>query len=1075
METQKVRNHIGFMRKAERMKPLVWLAILSFCGSCVREEIEVSTSSTGSEYEVHFTIRFSEHSSATRALNETDENEVKEIQVLAFEPDKGNFSYMSYAKKIGTPSGTDEEKYVTKLRSGNYDLMLLVNANEYIDASFPDKIAKGTSRTTVITSLQMMLTDKWVTTSGTTYRPIPMWGMKENVSVSKSTDLSGENSFDVTRALAKINVLVDLEEGHVGTFELTSVMYYNRRTKGQLIPNNWDATATYVQEPSLVTGDEAAKTALRYDGNEITENKNCINEIYVLEAPRGSRDDHPAYPCLVIGGKYNDTSGYYRIDFAYREGETDTYTPILRNHTYSVIITKVDGEGFTDPDDAYNSLPVNVTADIIDWNPQAIGDIYFDGQHYLSIEKGRYEFSWKALTRATFENLVKIKTDYPGGWKYIGVEYDNNERDWLTFVGGDKGGQNEDSERWISLYANSTKQVRTATITIAVGRIRGKIIVTQEPAPDAQLIIRDKDGNIVNNDAVITYQSDNWDIQECEYTLEWAPANALITVGLRNLNTTGYSPMEFADDSNMLRNGEVITFPTGEYTFGFSIAPFDTSVLKQKGETNLSIKSGIHYTFTLGEGQGAINQNFTVVNELLDVQATKLGGCKQGRLYGFEVTYNTPWELYLDGQYKILDSRTLSDLPSEGGIDGQTGKRTIYFRMEVEKDYDGEQVAFSFVKPGTGKTNMFDKVNVESHYNYPNSYMVGTNSSFSFEVIKAYYMWESNHIGKPLGKGELGLKVLWADQLVLSSIHLEENTEFPERSLIKGSTSGITGNALVALTLDDEVVWSWHIWVVDYSPDESPKYYYNSGIITTLMDRNLGAWHGGLGDERAYGLYYQWGRKDPFPGPSAVNGRGEIGNGGNVGLQIDDRNYYVEAREAPSSDNLIESIRNPHLFYLSSTFPYDWYTHNTANQNSALWHDSDQLKSDFDPCPDGWRTGSCFRVNKQYYYTWAFIPYGESEYGWNYAGYLNIGMYPRAGYLRGDNGHYDLTKEECWLWYGTYSNQDTGGLVEGHESLIDRTFVNAKPESVRAREGSNRANGVPIRCERDEKNYWYQD
>lgn len=1066
------------MEKMTKTTPFVWLAMLFIYGACAREEITGTSGGGGTELDVQFTVRLPESATATRALSGTDENEVREVQLLAFEPDNGAFSYTSYAKKIASSPGVSEEIYVAKLRTGNCDLMVLVNSNAYITASFPSKIDKGTSRETVISSLQMTLADKWITTSGTNYKPIPMWGIKEDVNVNKDTDLSGDNSFDVTRALAKINVLVDLEQGHAGTFELTSVRYHNRRTKGQLIPTDWNIASTHVQQPSVVAGDAGIETALLYDGTEITDDKNCQNEIYVLEAPKGSRDAHPKYPCLVVGGKYNNTPGYYRIDFSNKENTTDPYIPILRNHTYSIIITKVDGDGFTDPDDAYKSLPVNIEADIIDWNPQTIGDIYFDGQHYLSLEKGRYELPWKALTELTPENIIKIKTDYPDGWEWLGTEYDANGSDWLTFSGGNKGLKDDESERWLELHANPTRQPRTATITIAAGRIRGKIIVTQEASPDARLIVRDKDGNEVGNNAVITYKSDNWDIQECEYTIEWIPENELVTVSLVN-PVNNYSKMEFADDSQMVKNGDLLSSATGEHTFGFNIAPFDTSAQKQQGNIDLSLKSAIQYTFTVGQGKDALTHTFIVENELLDVQAIKIGPCKQGRLYELEVAYNTPWELYLEGETSILDSRTLGDIPSEGGISGQTGRRTIRFRMEVGEEYDGKEIDFRFVKPGTAQRNIYDVVKAKSCYNFPNSYIVGTNSSFEFKVLKAYRMAESPLIGSPLKEGDMDVKLLWTDRadefIVISSLQLDKNTTNPEQSVIKGTTNAeYGGNALIALMIDGEVVWSWHIWVVDYSPNKDPSYYYNSGIMTTLMDRNLGAWFDGFDSERTYGLYYQWGRKDPFLGPSTMSGRGQLGDGGNV-THTYDGGYYMKTQSAPGGENsLAASIKNPNLFYTASAYPNDWYAHSSGSQNSDLWYDYDGLKSDFDPCPDGWRTGGCFWVGKQFYYTWAFIPKGDDPRGWDYTGYLNIGKYPKAGYLRGDNGYYDLTGEECWLWYGNHSGQDIDGTIGEHESLIDRTFVRGDSEQKRTREGRNRANGVPVRCERDERDYWYR-
>ena len=112
-----------------------------------------------------------------------------------------------------------------------------------------------------------------------------------------------------------------------------------------------------------------------------------------------------------------------------------------------------------------------------------------------------------------------------------------------------------------------------------------------------------------------------------------------------------------------------------------------------------------------------------------------------------------------------------------------------------------------------------------------------------------------------------------------------------DRIHVKSGTAN--GNALIAgYNADHEVVWSWHIWVNNDKPAELaaavPYYTFEwsgtangkNGKIDTakgrvrkgrsLMTCNLGA----ISRERnikrpanTFGCLYQWGRKDPFPGP----------------------------------------------------------------------------------------------------------------------------------------------------------------------------------------------------------------
>ena len=89
-----------------------------------------------------------------------------------------------------------------------------------------------------------------------------------------------------------------------------------------------------------------------------------------------------------------------------------------------------------------------------------------------------------------------------------------------------------------------------------------------------------------------------------------------------------------------------------------------------------------------------------------------------------------------------------------------------------------------------------------------------------------------------------------------------------------------------------EYLWSWHLWITDYAPEYTTawkegvyaypveggsvhRYPGNSSgthIWDTkyrnkyIMDRNLGAFAANSsGGRNAYGFYYQFGRKDPFP------------------------------------------------------------------------------------------------------------------------------------------------------------------------------------------------------------------
>lgn len=163
------------------------------------------------------------------------------------------------------------------------------------------------------------------------------------------------------------------------------------------------------------------------------------------------------------------------------------------------------------------------------------------------------------------------------------------------------------------------------------------------------------------------------------------------------------------------------------------------------------------------------------------------------------------------------------------------------------------------------------------------------------------------------------------------------------------------GNALIAACdAEGEILWSWHIWLTDADLGASLQ-TYAGGFV--LMDRNLGALAGrpaAESDVETFGLYYQWGRKDPFVGPdkiytsspsvSATNTcRRQLFDGS--GNAIDPFNDFPIA--VATGDGTIGSVAyataHPETF-IKGKNASDWYdgTGATADaRNNALWGNPD--------------------------------------------------------------------------------------------------------------------------------------
>jgi hypothetical protein len=166
-----------------------------------------------------------------------------------------------------------------------------------------------------------------------------------------------------------------------------------------------------------------------------------------------------------------------------------------------------------------------------------------------------------------------------------------------------------------------------------------------------------------------------------------------------------------------------------------------------------------------------------------------------------------------------------------------------------------------------------------------------------------------------------------------------------------------------------------------------------------MMDRNLGAISATPGDVGAHGLMYQWGRKDPFLGPSSISG----------GSVAKSTITWPSAVSTSSSKGTVSYVTaNPTVFIKASSSPYDWHY---SSRNHSLWTTSDKAKSMYDPCPTGWRVpdGDNFGVwAKATGNTWGFNhTYNGTKEGMNFSGKFGSAStiwYPASGYLSHSSG-----------------------------------------------------------------------
>lgn len=230
-------------------------------------------------------------------------------------------------------------------------------------------------------------------------------------------------------------------------------------------------------------------------------------------------------------------------------------------------------------------------------------------------------------------------------------------------------------------------------------------------------------------------------------------------------------------------------------------------------------------------------------------------------------------------------------------------------QTSIDKIFGGEDLSID------GTANCYI-VSAAGKYKFP--LCMGNSSEKIQSAVKAEVLWETRNSNGAVNEGD-----------IVTNVRLNNGYVFFSTPEFKA------GNAIIAVkNASDEILWSWHIW--NCTPAPSTQKLGDVGF----MDRNLGA----LSIKNApdcFGLLYQWGRKDPFPGAVASS----------IGSRATTTNYSTQPIiTATAEKGTVEySISHPDIFILPQEDSQDWIF---GNHSQRLW---DSSKTIYDPCPVGWR------------------------------------------------------------------------------------------------------------------------
>ena len=286
-----------------------------------------------------------------------------------------------------------------------------------------------------------------------------------------------------------------------------------------------------------------------------------------------------------------------------------------------------------------------------------------------------------------------------------------------------------------------------------------------------------------------------------------------------------------------------------------------------------------------------------------------------------------------------------------------------------------------------------------------------------------------------------------------------------------------TNAVVAAYNSAGEVIWSWHLWITNDNPLNVVDTYSNGKVF---MSRNLGAFtnSNGSADESAiydsYGLYYQWGRKDPFPRPyyfdaSSADDEGRYNIEGGI---------LTETREERTSSNgtVDYAIKNPMVFIttandleLDPMGNCDWLAPGYGDDN--MWGENG--KSLYDPCPRGWKVPSADDLSVLYLADAednTDLAVAKKQYGWHLSDGNNKFFWSACGRRRYTDGKVENmnykegvypAQPQPWEGYYWTSSVDADGKAVA--LYFDLTTTRTINKFV-ADAPHNRANGFQIRC-----------
>ena len=386
---------------------------------------------------------FSEKQLGTRA----DATETESINKLTL------LYYDSSNKYLSKEDCTNQLTETNKQSNGSYR----IKANTPKEASYIQVVANAD--VTDAEAIDLRDISKAAERTPNLTQPV-CWGRK------KVSDLLTPETAKISLLRSNAKITLKVAEGIKGIFpeESAGLIINNTAKKTAIAPAGY-------QEPT----DEGLATTTEFSSTNVGDGSSRV--VAVNETSIGQAN-------IIIKAEYNNVVGYYKVGL-YKDAATNSQYALLRNHNYTITVTKVNDYGFSTKEEAIKAQPENrIEAEIKDDNP-AITRMIACKDYELGVCDDQPVKA--TATEATITFVTTLSSATSADDKLYGIEI-NSKDSWIK--SNPQTSELEISETKSSssgmkyvltftLDRNIHETPRTGTVTISSGDLKLDVKITQ--------------------------------------------------------------------------------------------------------------------------------------------------------------------------------------------------------------------------------------------------------------------------------------------------------------------------------------------------------------------------------------------------------------------------------------------------------------------------------------------------------------------------------------------------------------------------------------------------------------------